>query len=577
MIKSLKWRLVMMYVLLVIIIMIVSGTLIVTMLNNNAYKKIDDELKAAVQYIKELQVNEENIKSYISDYAELFKDKRVYLLNTRGNIIYSPLGVSDEVFNTSSVMAAAYDEPTKRFETVRLPNINGHLVEYRGYAEPTFQKDAVIYVLASTEQLKNNMMDTVAIIILAILLAIVCTIVLGFAFSNFLTKPITALTKKARDMSRGHLEDPIEVLSNDEIGQLTENFNMMAKELKSTLSEISGEKNKLETVLTHMTDGILAFDFNGQLIHNNPAAFELLNKEKAYTYNDIFNTLLESNYKELLELTKRDIVQRIIPLRDKYVNVCFAIYLNKNKNLMGMICVIQDITEHKKLEEMQKEFVANVSHELRTPLTTIKSYAETLLDGAVEDKDTAKAFLQVINNEGDRMTALVQDLLELSKLDNKQTKFKMQEINLNCLLEDIIEKYKIHAAKKNQSMNYQAPVAVYKISADVNRVEQVIKNIISNAVKYSNEKAMIEVNLNEGHSHVIISIKDTGMGIPPEDLSRIFERFYRVDKARSRAMGGTGLGLAIAQEIMEYHGGKIEVESQFGEGSCFKLYFPKTN
>jgi two-component system sensor histidine kinase VicK len=242
-----------------------------------------------------------------------------------------------------------------------------------------------------------------------------------------------------------------------------------------------------------------------------------------------------------------------------------------------MICVIQDITEHKKLEEMQKEFVANVSHELRTPLTTIKSYTETLLNGAMEEPEIAENFLNVINNEGDRMTALVQDLLDLSRLDNKQTTFIMEELNLNLLLEDSIEKYSIHVKKKKQTLAYIPARKAHKVLGDANRIEQVIKNIISNAVKYSGEETTINVSIFEQNENVIIKVEDSGFGIPEEDLPRIFERFYRVDKARSREMGGTGLGLAIAKEIMEYHGGHISVESQLGRGTTFMLHFPKVS
>ena len=224
---------------------------------------------------------------------------------------------------------------------------------------------------------------------------------------------------------------------------------------------------------------------------------------------------------------------------------------------------------------MRKEFVANVSHELRTPLTTVKSYAETLLDGAIEDKNLAVSFFQVINNEADRMTALVQDLLELSRLDNKQVKFNFKSVNITQLIIKSVEQHQILAQKKNQKLDYSISNKKIVVNIDSERIQQVLSNVISNAIKYSPENAEINVKLYEEDDFALVSVSDTGFGIPESDLPRIFERFYRVDKARSRKMGGTGLGLAIAKEIMELHNGKIYAESEYGNGTTITLKFPK--
>lgn len=233
------------------------------------------------------------------------------------------------------------------------------------------------------------------------------------------------------------------------------------------------------------------------------------------------------------------------------------------------------MTEQKELDEMRKEFVANVSHELRTPLTTVKSYAETLLDGAIEDKNLAVSFLQVINNEADRMTALVQDLLELSRLDNKQVKFNFKSVNITQLIIKSVEQHQILAQKKNQKLDYSISNKKIVVNIDSERIQQVLSNVISNAIKYSPENAEINVKLYEEDDFALVSVSDTGFGIPESDLPRIFERFYRVDKARSRKVGGTGLGLAIAKEIMELHNGKIYAESEYGNGTTITLKFPK--
>ena len=241
----------------------------------------------------------------------------------------------------------------------------------------------------------------------------------------------------------------------------------------------------------------------------------------------------------------------------------------------GVVVVLQDITEQKKLDDMRKEFVANVSHELRTPLTTVKSYTETLLDGAMEEEELAKEFLTIINSEADRMAFLVRDLLQLTRFDNKQVRLDMTEIEMNDFLNMTVRQNKIHAEAKNQQLSFRPYEHMVVVHGDRDRVGQVVNNIVTNAIKYSLEQATIRIFITEDEKYFKINVKDTGMGISREDLPRIFERFYRVDKARSRAMGGTGLGLAIAKEIMETHGGKLTAESEYGKGTTMTMWFPK--
>ena len=265
----------------------------------------------------------------------------------------------------------------------------------------------------------------------------------------------------------------------------------------------------------------------------------------------------------------------IFPVGKQFLKASFAPYGNKQGQREGVVVVLQDITEQKKLDDMRKEFVANVSHELRTPLTTIKSYTETLMEGALEEKDLAQEFLGIIDGEADRMAFLVRDLLQLTRFDNKQVRLDITEIDLNDFLSRMVRQSQIHAEAKQQTLTftpYEKPVIIY---GDRDRISQVVNNIITNAIKYSLEHASIRVYITEDQDYYKVSVKDTGMGISREDLPRIFERFYRVDKARSRAMGGTGLGLAIAKEIMESHQGKLTAESEYGKGTTMTMWFNK--
>jgi two-component system sensor histidine kinase VicK len=350
----------------------------------------------------------------------------------------------------------------------------------------------------------------------------------------------------------------------------------MASSLAENVAEIVREKNRNEIVLYNMTDGVLAYDAAGSLIHYNNACYELLNftNINGMTFDEMMESLgiaiPESEFYS--DDQSRDIT---IFINDRYLNATYNPYRDKSGAIEGVIIVLQDITRHKKLDNMRKEFVANVSHEIRTPLTTIKGYAEILLDGEIDNRENAVNFLNVINGETDRMMLLVNDLLELSRSDYDRMELNMKEIDLLALVEQNVEYHKITAAKQNKTITFNSSLRRANVCVDPDRINQVINNIITNSFKYSAENAAVNVSVEPSESYYRVYVRDNGMGIPKEDLARIFERFYRVDKARSRAMGGTGLGLSIAQEIMESHGGKITAVSEFGKGTTMILRFPK--
>lgn len=585
--KSIQWRLVFIYLTLVLIVMISSGTFIIWQIRDNEYKKIHNELKNTAESIRENIVSDDgsinprwkDINTWVGDRS-IFINKKIYILDDQGNIIIPDTEENGQeqwnkrvVYETIISKKPAVGDPVQILE-------GGLVQEYVDYAYPILVGDVlknIIFIRASTQETSNSIAIITNIIVIASFLALFITVIFCTYFAKTLTEPIKILTRKAKEMAEGHLDTKIDVKSNDEIGQLTESFNHMAEELNQMLLTISGEKNKLETVITHMADGILAFDRKGHLIHANPAAHTMLDMtDKEQYFYDIFKRNgIELSFDEFLTMKPGYIKQHLMLVKDKYINGCFATYGRKKGESDGVIIVLQDVTEQKELEEMRKEFVANVSHELRTPLTTVKSYAETLLDGAVDNKDLALSFLQVINNEADRMTALVQDLLELSRLDNKQVKFNLKSVNIAQLIIKSVEQHQILAQKKNQNLGYSITNEKIIINIDPERIQQVLSNVISNAIKYSPEEAKINVSLSEEEDFVVVKVTDTGFGIPESDLPRIFERFYRVDKARSRQMGGTGLGLAIAKEIMEHHKGKIYAESEYGKGTTITMKFPK--
>jgi len=410
----------------------------------------------------------------------------------------------------------------------------------------------------------------------AFILAVILSLIFGYLLSKTITVPIVNLMHKARNIAEGDFTQVAEVKSEDEIGKLTRTFNYMAKELKKTLNEISKEKNKIETILNYMTDGVIAFNIDGEVVHANPASKLMLGVDEFdMNFNEFSSKYnLEVTIEEMLYLEIFSTKEALLSFDNKYIQIYFALSTNEEKKAEGIIAVLHDITVQQRLDNMRREFVANVSHELRTPLTSIKSYSETLMDGALDDTETANRFLGVINSEADRMTRLVKDLLQLSRLENEQLQWNMQAFRFDSLVKSSVEKMELSAKEKGQIVECFSIGDKPQVLADKDKIEQVILNLLTNAIKYTPEGGKITVYVGRMYSDAYVKVVDSGIGIPKEDIDRVFERFYRVDKARSREMGGTGLGLSIAKEITEAHNGSISITSQLNKGTEVTVRLP---
>ncbi|MGI6085019.1 MAG: ATP-binding protein [Acetivibrionales bacterium] len=434
----------------------------------------------------------------------------------------------------------------------------------------------VLFFKYSRQRALNVLKDFSNAILLSTVISLVAAVVIGSVLSRSITRPINDIMHKAENITDGEFGYALDVKSDDEVGKLTQTFNFMSSRLKGMLTEITSEKRKLETILNYMTDGIVAYNRMGEVILTNPAAEKLL-KSKAMevlSFDEFMNILdIKLNIDKITEENYISEPLHKVQFRDRFIKLHLAIFTDENNETDGIIAVIQDITEEHKLDNMRKEFVANVSHELRTPLTSVKSYTETLLDGALQDRTIAEQFLQVIDEEANRMTNLVKDLLTLSQHDGGIV-LNLEDISLSDLIRSCVERMKRVAKQKNQDLKVKIKQHIPIIQGDRYRIDQLIINIIGNAIKYTPEKGRITVQAHCEKDNVIISVEDTGIGIPASDIERIFERFYRVDKARSRQMGGTGLGLAIAKEIAVLHGGNITVKSKQGKGTHISIILP---
>lgn len=346
-------------------------------------------------------------------------------------------------------------------------------------------------------------------------------------------------------------------------------------ELKDKLNEVSSRKNQIETILLHMTDGIIAFNIKGEIILINPAAKKFLSiSPEDNTFDDIFGKFkLDINTEKVIYLDSWTSTEQRIQVDDQYVKVLFAPFKNEEERPDGLIAVIQDITEHVKLDNMQKELVADVSHELKTPITSIMGYADTLLEGGY-DEETQTKFLNVIASESRRMARLVTDLLTLSRYDSNKKKTRKETFDLGDLVKRCQEKLAIEIKKKGHKVTSFVTADVPPVYADKDDIERVVLNILTNSIKYTPDNGEIKIYVGFVYNDAYIKIFDNGIGIPEDDLSRIFERFYRVDKARTREMGGTGLGLSIAKEILDKNGGSIDIKSKVGEGTEVVIRIP---
>ena len=346
-------------------------------------------------------------------------------------------------------------------------------------------------------------------------------------------------------------------------------------ELKEKLNEVSSRKNQIETILLHMTDGIIAFNMQGEIILINPAAKKFLSiSPEDNGFYDIFGKFnLDINMEKVIYLETWTSTEQIIQVDDRYVKVLFAPFKNEDDRPDGVIAVIQDITEHVKLDNMQKELVADVSHELKTPITSIMGYADTLLEGGY-DTETQEKFLNVIASESRRMARLVTDLLTLSRYDNNKKKTQKEAFDLGELVKRCQEKLAIEIKKKGHIVNSFVTADVPLVYADKDDIERVVLNILTNSIKYTKDNGEIKIYVGFVYNDAYIKIFDNGIGIPEDDLSRIFERFYRVDKARTREMGGPGVGLSIAKEILDKNGGSIDIKSKVGEGTEVVIRIP---
>ncbi len=448
------------------------------------------------------------------------------------------------------------------------------------YALALSNSSYIVYICDTGDELYSKAENVLWVYLYSMIFALLFSLFAGMYLAGSVTVPIKRMSDWAKKLAKGDLDAKADIPGNDELSELSKSLADMADNLDIASEEVRSEKTKLETILQAMTDGLLAFNTEGKLIHYNEEAKRLLGR------NYLDDIVFDNFFKEInasitigdllyMKPTDEDMERQVVIDKERYIVMNFKTF-NLNDKIAGIVVVLHDMTKQEKLEQSRRGFVADVSHELRTPITTIKSYAETLLDSSEDYGDLFRRFMGVIASEADRMARLISDLLTLSSLDDKRSSYKIPvEIDVRTMLMSVVERFQIPAKKKEQTLEYNPINDVPLLMGDPDSLERVIINIVGNAVKYTPDKGRIEVYSSKVFNDVCIKVIDNGIGIPSEGLPHIFDRFYRVDKARSRDTGGTGLGLAIAKQIIETEfKGKIKITSNVGKGTEVSITIP---
>ncbi|WP_339252691.1 cell wall metabolism sensor histidine kinase WalK [Sporosarcina sp. FSL W8-0480] len=434
-----------------------------------------------------------------------------------------------------------------------------------------------LFVTANIEKVFKQIDEINQILAGGVAVSLTITIIIGIFIAQTFTRPISDMRRQAQAMAQGNFSRKVHVYGNDEMGQLAIAFNHLTNQLQESQSTTESEQRKLASVLENMTDGVISTDRKGRVSLINDSALMMLRMTRDIVLNRPIATILgleqDYTFEDLIQM-KESIALDFSTEKTPYIlRATFSVTQRETGFVNGLIVVLHDNTEQEKIDMERREFVSNVSHELRTPLTTMRSYLDALAEGAWKNEEIAPSFLRVTQTETERMIRLVNDLLKLSRMDSKEYELNTEWVEFNHFFNSIIERFEFSKSQNVQFKRLLSPTDMF-VEIDTDKMTQVIDNIISNALKYSPDGGDVRFGVTTSGTFIKVMISDDGMGIPQANVNRIFDRFYRADRARSRAMGGTGLGLAIAREMIIAHGGEIWAESEEGKGTTIFFTLP---
>ncbi|MFM1653519.1 cell wall metabolism sensor histidine kinase WalK [Brevibacillus sp. B_LB10_24] len=597
--KTVQWKIVVIYMLLILIAMQFIGAYFAREVESYYTNSFEENLNAQATLLAA------NSERYLSSPANNKKDSAPDV-DTRDidNLVYNLVAVNDArvqvVDQTGTVVSTTEDDKGiigqrtaqkeiaialmgTRNEAIRIDPRTGNRVKV--LAVPVKRGNVVygaVYMVASMEKMYTTIRNITSILATGTGIALLLTVGLGVVLARTITKPVKEMTLQAKAVADGNFNRNVRIYGDDEIGHLGMAFNYMTARLREAIQQQEEEREKLSQILSNMSDGVIATDRDGRIILMNPSAEEMLQvKEtevlaKRMTLHDVLRLPSEEEMPLSFDSGPLILEMQLAPQEILTLRVTFTSLQQDSGKKGGMFAVLQDVTEQARLEQQRREFVANVSHELRTPLTTIKSYVEALLDGAKDEPELSNRFLGVTMTETERMIRLVNDLLQLSRFDSQGVILHPRAINFTQLVKYAADRFSLQSEQQGIRFVNEIQGELPQVYADPDAMNQVLDNLLSNAIKFTPEGGAVTLHVSPDQRlrRVIISITDTGIGIPRRDIRRIFERFYRVDKARSRRQGGTGLGLSIARELVQAHGAEIEIASEWNEGTTVTFWVP---
>lgn len=599
-IQSIHFKIPMLFIFLLLVSLQIIGAYFIRQLETDLIDNFDNQMSLNVRFLENslvpviededqsetLATVQNVLEDYIGgDFLEIqVVDAEGYILGTNDQTRQSVVGTKSTDRDVQQTLLLENDRKYQYVDEDRMDRVLKVVSPMFATTSPG-EVIGVVIMESNIETVYSQISEIVKIFLNASLFAIVITIILAIIISQGISKPIAEMRTKTLAIAQGDYSGRIRIYGNDELGQLAETINDLSTKVKEAQETTESERQRLDSVLKHMSDGVIATDRRGKITIVNNRAVDLLglNREEAVgkSIMKVLDLSKEFTFRQLLE-TNEDLILHIDEGEGKADSILqgeFSVIQRDTGFISGVVCVLTDITEQEKVEQERRNFVSNVSHELRTPLTSVKSYTESLQDGAWKDPDIAPQFLQVISTETERMIRMITDLLNLSRMDQGKLQLEREYVSMNDLFSHILDRFDMvlqSEAYRNKNYKIQRDLTQRTLWVDIDqdKVTQVIDNIMNNALKYSPDGGTITCRLMETHNSVVLSITDEGMGIPRKDLQHIFERFYRVDKARARSMGGTGLGLAISREVLMLHGGRIWATSVENKGSTFFISLP---
>jgi two-component system phosphate regulon sensor histidine kinase PhoR len=581
--RGIKWRLTITYLLITLIIMSTFYFSLTKGLEGYLTKTLENRLVTHARVFSHYA----ELTFLGNDLAQRFGEDvnvRVRILDYRGMVVGDsafPSNQIGEIINTQTVQKALAGEIARDVALgegkQRVMNVSAPLIANNSII-------GVVNLSTSLDEIDSTLSFFRMIFYLTTLLSIVLAFGVGSYLAKTVTEPLREVTVAAHELSRGDFDYQVRKRHNDEVGILADTFNLLSRRLKETIEEISGERNKLSAVLTSIADGVIAVDRDGRFLLINPAAEQMfgisLEQLSDQTYWDA-GQYAQINEMFTFALEQGGVISREVVLDldggQRVVRAHMAPIQGKEDSPFGVAGVFRDITELQLLERRRVEFLSNVSHELRTPLTTIKGFAVTLQDELGEQHSSLNRYVDIIDREVDRLSRLVSDLMDTSLAESGKIKLDYQKVSLTRVVEQAFQQFVGKAKEHGIKLNLNLPDKEFRLIGDEDRLTQVFINLIDNSIKYTPKGGTVFVSAEEDETNFYVEIRDTGIGISEEDLPHLFERFYRVEKTRSRKYGGTGLGLSIVQAIVAAHHGRIDVESKSNQGTIFKVVFPKNN